>query len=111
MNTNHSNFTIYGHHIEVTPALEDNIKNIANKLTHKFQDLITDFRFTIKIDSTVHPHLQEAEAEVSLRGKKEKVFAKASSVDMYDSLHVLKGKLERQILKHKELNNGHHEKD
>lgn len=103
MSTN--NITISGHHIEVTPALESNIKNMINKLQCKFNH-ITSVHVTLKIDST-HPQLQQAEAEVCLCGKKEPIFAKASSADMYDSLHKLKDKLDRQITKHKEILKDH----
>ena len=99
MSTN--NLTISGHHMEVTPALELNVKNMVHKLQHKF-DHITNVHVTLKVDS-VHPHLQQAEAEVCLCGRKEPIFAKASSTDMYDSLHKLRDKLDRQIVKHKAI--------
>lgn len=102
MLNNTNNIKISGHHVEVTEALENNIKNMISKLQHKF-DHITSVHVLLKIDSSVHPDLQQAEAEVSLSGKKEPIFAKASSIDMYEALHKLKDKLDRQIVKHKEI--------
>jgi putative sigma-54 modulation protein len=99
MNTN-STVTISGHRINITPALQENIENMAQKLQSKC-DNITNIHIILKIDA-VHPHLQRAEAEVGLSGKKEAIFAKASSEDMYKSLHQLKNKLNKQIVKHKE---------
>ncbi len=99
MNTD-NNVTISGHHIEVTPALEAEIKNMVNKLRHKFEH-ITTAHITLKVDR-VHPHKQNAEAELNLCGKKEPIFAKVSSDNMYDSLKKLREKLDRQIVKHKE---------
>ncbi len=96
-----NNVTISGHHVEVTPALEKTINDMLHKLQHKF-DHITTVHVTLKIDS-IHPHLQQAEAELYLCGKKEPLFAKATSADMYDSLHKLRDKLDRQIVKHKEV--------
>lgn len=107
MGNNINNIQISGHHIEITEGLENNIKNMINKLQHKFQH-ITYTHIILKIDSSVHPHLQQAEAELSLSGKKELIFAKASSIDMYDAIHKLKDKLEKQILKHKEIHVNHH---
>jgi putative sigma-54 modulation protein len=102
MGNNTNNIKISGHHVEVTEALENHIKNMISKLQHKFVH-ITHVHVILKIDSSIHPHLQQAEAEVSLSGKKEPIFAKASSIDMYEALHQLKDKLDRQIVKHKEI--------
>lgn len=102
-----NNIKISGHHIEITEALETYIKNIVTKLHQKFNH-ITNIHVILKIDSSVHPHLQQAEAELSLSGKQELVFAKANSIDMYNALHQLKNKLERQIVKHKEIQANHH---
>ncbi len=107
MNTNNT-ITISGHHVEITPALESKVKNIIHKLQHKF-DHITTVHVTLKIDSSTHPHMQQAEAELNLCGKKEPIFARASSEDMYDSLQKLRDKLDRQIVKHKETLKTHGE--
>jgi len=106
MNTN-NNITIYGHHIEISPALEAEINNMVHKLQHKF-DHITTAHITLKVDK-VHPHMQNAEAELNLCGRKEPIFAKVSSSNMYDSLKKLREKLDRQIVKHKENLKAHGE--
>lgn len=105
MNTSKNNVTIHGHHIEVTPALESNIHNMVIKLHDKFPQIITHINVILKIDSSTKPHSQSAEAELSIKGKKEQVFAKVITLDMYESIHKLKDKLEKQILKHKEKHN------
>lgn len=115
MPKNTNNIKISGHHVEVTEALENYIKNMISKLQHKFYH-ITHVHVILKIDSSIHPYLQQAEAEVSLSGKQEPIFAKASSIDMYEALHQLKDKLNRQIVKHKEIlkphgNHNHHHND
>lgn len=103
-----NNTTISGHHIEITPAIESTVNTMIEKLKHKFDHIIT-VHVTLKIDPA-HPHLQHAEAKLTLQGKKEPIFAQASSDDMYKSIHLLKDKLDHQIIKHKEIikNHGKH---
>jgi putative sigma-54 modulation protein len=98
---NNINITISGHHIEVTPALEAEINNMIHKLQHKFNH-ITKAHVLLKIDNSSHLPAQLAEAELHLSHKKEPIFAKVSSDNMYDSLNALSDKLSRQITKHKE---------
>ena len=102
-NTNNHNVSAHG--VTITPAIQANIDSMINKLKTKFNN-ITNIHVNLKVDS-VHPHLQHAEAEVHLSGKKETVVAKASSEDLYKSLHELKHKLDKQITKHKEIVQSH----
>lgn len=106
MNTN-NNFTISGHHVEITPTLEEKIQSIIAKLTHKF-DHVTSIHVTLKIEGN-RGLTQKAEAELKLCGGKQPIFAEATSIDMYQSLDELEQKLNKLIVKHKELLKTHGE--
>lgn len=100
--------TISGHHIEITPALEEKINHMATQLSHKCSN-ITNIHVTLKIDTktTTHKQRQTAEASCHVLGKD--IFAKVSSDDMYNSINKLRDKLDQQLVKHKEASKDHNE--
>lgn len=100
--------TISGHHVEITPTLEEKINHMVEQLNHKCSS-ITNMHVTLKIDTktTTHKQRQIAEASCHVLGKD--IFAQVSSDDMYDSINKLKDKLDRQLVKHKEAIKVHNE--
>ncbi|MBL4828068.1 MAG: ribosome-associated translation inhibitor RaiA [Spongiibacteraceae bacterium] len=90
---------VSGHHVDVTPALRDYVKNKLARLQRHF-DQITNTDVTL----TVEKLIQKAEASVHVAGAD--LFATSESNDMYAAIDTLADKLDRQILKHKEKNVG-----
>lgn len=92
--------TVSGHHVEVTPALRDYVNNKLSKLQRHF-DNITNTDVTLSVEKLI----QKAEATVHVAGAD--LFATCESQDMYAAIDSLTDKLDRQLIKHKEKNQGH----
>ena len=93
--------TISGHHVDVTPALNDYVNTKLDKLG-RHHDRITSTNVILSIDKLV----QKAEASVHVSGKE--FFANSESEDMYAAIDMLADKLDRQLIKHKEKLRSHH---
>ncbi|TQV80173.1 ribosome-associated translation inhibitor RaiA [Exilibacterium tricleocarpae] len=92
--------TISGHHIDVTPALNDYVNNRLEKLS-RHHDRITSTNVILSVDKLI----QKAEASVHVSGKE--FFANSESEDMYAAIDMLADKLDRQLIKHKEKLRNH----
>jgi putative sigma-54 modulation protein len=92
--------TISGHHVEVTPALNEYVISKFERLQRHF-DNITKTEVTLIVEKLV----QKAEANVHVSGAD--IFANAESEDMYTAIDLLADKLDRQLIKHKEKKRGH----
>jgi putative sigma-54 modulation protein len=86
---------ISGHHIDVTDSLHAHVTNKIEKLERHF-DHITNVHVVLSVEKLV----QKAEATLHISGAE--LFADAESDDLYTAIDLLSGKLDRQILKHKE---------
>ncbi len=91
---------ITGHHIDVTSSLNNYIKTKITKLKRHF-DQVLDIHVILKVKKLEHT----AEAILHFRGNR--VFADATSHDMYAAIDSLADKLDRQVLKHKEKTTNH----
>ena len=89
------NLQLTGHHIVITPALRDYVRNKLERLTRHFDHVID-----VTVVLTVEGLQQMVEATVHVRGKD--LFAEASEPDMYAAIDILADKLDRQVVKHKE---------
>ena len=93
-----------GHHVDVTPALRDYVKNKLQRLERHF-DHVTIANVVLSIEKL----RQKAEATVHVsRGH---LFADAVDEDMYAAIDALADKLDRQIKRHKEKLTNHHRHD
>lgn len=95
------NLNVTGHHIEITPALRDYVKAKFERITRHFEEVID-----VNVILTVEKLQQSVEANVHLRGKD--IFVQADDTDMYAAIDSLADKLDRQIVKHKEILSEHH---
>ena len=96
------NLKITGHHLEITSPLREYINTKIKHLTRHFDDVITS-QITLAVEHDTHC----AEATLHVRGHQ--VHARAEHSDMYGAIDILTGKLDRQILKHKEKQKDHHQ--
>lgn len=98
------NIHFSGQNIEITPAIENHIRQ-KFKILEKHFDSIVTIIVNLKIEKSRH----FIEARVEVRGST--LFASADQSDMYTSIDSVAHKLDRQIVKHKEKIKNHHNKE
>jgi putative sigma-54 modulation protein len=94
------NLHLTGHHLEITPAIRAYVVTKLERVTRHFDHVID-----VSVVLTVDKLQQKVEANVHLRGKD--IHAESVDADMYAAIDALADKLDRQILKHKELVKNH----
>lgn len=92
-----------GHHIEITPALRDYVDSKLTRLARHF-DHVTDVHCILTVEKLRH----KAEAKINVSGNT--LFADSVEENMYAAIDTLVDKLDRQIKKHKEKVQSHHDK-
>ncbi|TCB37624.1 ribosome-associated translation inhibitor RaiA [Acinetobacter sp. ANC 4910] len=102
--------TIRGHHLTITPAIEENIREKFAEMT-KHLDQVNSMQVKLSKDHQIDKHSKKgsanhiAEAIIRLPGIE--LFAQATADDMYTSIKKLTEKLKRQLHKHRELQMEH----
>ena len=91
---------ITGHHIDITDSMRAYVEEKITKLERHF-DHVTN----VHVILTVEKNEQKAEATVHVSGND--IFADASNDDMYAAIDALIDKLDRQVIKHKEIVQSH----
>lgn len=94
------NLSISGHHLDVSPALRDYVTQKLEKISRHF-DRVIDVKVFLSVDKLE----QKAEINIHVPGKE--IFAEASDQDLYASIDKLIDKLDRQVIKYKDKQNGH----
>jgi putative sigma-54 modulation protein len=92
-----------GHHVEITPALREYVGNKLTRLERHF-DHMTDVHCILTVEKLRH----KAEAKVNVSGST--LFADSVEDNMYAAIDTLVDKLDRQIKRHKEKVQAHHDK-
>lgn len=92
--------SVTGRHVEVTEAMKQHVEDKIGKVKRHF-DHVTD----VHVILTVEKLEQKAEATVQISGAK--LFADDVQEDMYAAIDNMVGKLDRQIIKHKEKVQSH----
>ena len=92
---------ISGHQMEITAALRDYAQEKMGKLAKHFEQHL-DTRMILSVDKLEH----KAEATVHTPGTT--LFADSLAADMYAAIDLLADKLDRLVIKQKELNKNHH---
>lgn len=102
--------TIRGHHLTITPAIEENIREKFAEMT-KHLNQVNSMQVKLSKDHQIDKHSKKgsanhiAEAIIRLPGIE--LFAQATADDMYTSIKKLTEKLKRQLHKHRELQMEH----
>lgn len=86
---------ISGTNVEITPALEAHINQ-------KIQHIADHFNGVMQAHVVMHIDDYRQNAEATLHIKGSKLYAEASSPDMYETINELYHKLDRQVIKYKE---------
>jgi putative sigma-54 modulation protein len=89
-----------GHHVEITEPMRDYVQSKLGRIERHF-DHVTVVHCILTVDKLRH----QAEATVNVAGGQ--LFAEAVEENMYAAIDSMVDKLDRQIIKHKEKNNGH----
>ncbi len=95
------NLNLTGIHIEVTPALREQVTSKLDRVIRHFDHVIST-HVILSVDKL------EQKAEVTLHVKGKDFFADATHEDLYAAIDLLADKLDRQIVKHKEKVTSHH---
>ena len=99
------NLTISGHHLEVTPAIREYVQNKLERIIRHFDQVIDTHVFLAVDNLTEKEKRQKAEINVQVSGKTLHVASVAQ--DLYAAIDTLMDKLDRQILKHKQMLKDH----
>ena len=94
------NLHLTGHHLEITPAIRAYVVSKLERINRHF-DHVIDVSVVLSVDKLQ----QKVEANVHLRGKD--IRAESVDEDMYAAIDALADKLDRQVVKHKELLKDH----
>ena len=94
------NLNLTGNHLPITPAIRDYVVAKLERVTRHF-DHVIDVNVVLSVDKLRH----KVEANLHARGKD--IHVEAVEPDMYAAIDALADKLDRQVLKHKELLKDH----
>jgi len=100
------NLTISGHHLEVTPALNDYVKTKLDRITRHF-DQVVDIKVLLTVEKQKEKERRQR-AECNIRVKGSDLFAESSHHDLYAAVDELVDKLDRQVVRHKDRVQDHH---
>ncbi len=88
--------SLSGHHVEVTPSMRAYVEKKLERISRHF-DHVIDVHCVL----TVEKLRQKAEATLHVRGNA--IHADATEENMYTAIDLLADKLDRRVLKHKEM--------
>jgi len=94
------NLHLTGHHLDITPAIRAYVVNKLDRINRHF-DHVIDVSVVLSVDKLQ----RKMEANVHLRGKD--IRAESADEDMYAAIDALADKLDRQVVKHKEVLKDH----
>ena len=89
------NVQVSGHHVEVTEAIRDYVTSKLGRVKRHFDQVID-----ISVVLSVQKLRQKAEISVHLPGKD--IHVESDDEDLYAAIDLMMGKLDRQIIKHKQ---------
>lgn len=95
------NMLITGHHLEVTPALREYVTGKLDRITRHF-DQVIDIRVLLSMDNK-----QQGKAEITLHVRGKDLHAACTHTDLYAAIDMLIDKLDRQVLKYKDMRTEH----
>jgi putative sigma-54 modulation protein len=96
------NLNINGHHLDITTAIKNYVKEKLERVTRHF-DQVIDVSVTLSVTKLVH------KANVTLHAPGKDIHVEATHENMYAAIDALADKLDRQVLRHKDkLTNHNH---
>ena len=92
--------SISGHHMSIT----DSIREYVNKRLKKVEN---HFHQPTKVDVILHREKSCFQSEATIHGRRVSIHAKSQAADMFTAIDSMTSKLDRQVVKHKELRTDH----
>jgi putative sigma-54 modulation protein len=100
------NLTISGHHLDITPALDNYVRSKLSRISRHF-DQVVDVRVILSVEKQKEKERrQRAECNIHVKGND--LFAEASHADLYAAVDELVDKLDRQVVRHKDRLQDHY---
>lgn len=96
--------SVSGHHIDITEALHNHVSEKVEKITRHF-DHVSQTDVVLVVEKKRHM------AEATINAKGATIHASSTCDDMYAAIDSMVGKLDRQVIKHKEKLTDHHRTD
>jgi putative sigma-54 modulation protein len=93
------NLNIVGHHLEVTPAIRGHVTGKLERIKRHF-----DHALELHVTLSVSKLGQKAEVTLHVPGKE--IHCACEQPDLYAAIDLLVDKLDRQVLKYKDLHSG-----
>lgn len=94
-------YNITGKHLDISDAMRAEIDTMLNRLAQTHQG-VTSAQVTLSIEK----HEKIAEATLRVANSKD-AYAEARHADMYQAIHLLEEKLQKQLQKNKEKSEAH----
>ena len=89
------NVQVSGHHVEVTQPIREYVLSKLERIQRHFDQVIE-----INVILSVQKRRQKAEISVHMPGKD--IHVESDDEDLYAAIDLMMGKLDRQIIKHKQ---------
>ncbi|MBC7490329.1 MAG: ribosome-associated translation inhibitor RaiA [Glaciimonas sp.] len=99
------NFTISGHHLDVTPAIREHVLSKLERIKRHF-DQVIDISVILTVDKITEKEKRQ-KAEINLRVKGKDLHAESIAHDLYAAIDLLIDKLDRQVIKYKDKLHNH----
>jgi len=99
------NFTISGHHLELTPAIREYVQSKLERIKRHF-DQVIDISVILTVDKITEKEKRQ-KAEINLRVKGKDLHAESIAHDLYAAIDALIDKLDRQVIKYKDKMQDH----
>ena len=94
------NITISGHHLDVTPAMQEYVRSKLERVIRHFDQVIG---INVLLCTDNHREKDERQkVEITLRLKGKEIFVEHSDADLYASIDIVVDKLDRQVVRHKD---------
>ncbi len=93
-------FQLTGVHLEITETIREYVEKKIGKALKNVDDLIS-----VSVTLSVEKLLQKTEVNLELAGKK--LHVEAAENDLYAAIDAASDKLNRVLVKHKEMNTNH----
>jgi putative sigma-54 modulation protein len=93
------NLTISGHHLELTPAIREHVRNKLERIKRHF-DHVIDIAVILTVDKLPEKEKRQ-KAEINLRVRGKDLHAESIAQDLYAAIDLLVDKLDRQVIKYK----------
>ncbi len=95
--------TISGQHVEVTQSLHAYVTEKMSRLERSFDNIVSAH---VVLDVTKNTHT--AEANLNTAGGGKAIVAHATESDLYAAIDIMVDRLNRQVVRHKEILRDHH---